>query len=251
MAGFLSSPRRRRRLAWAAAAASVIGGIAAVGVVWPNTGTSQQLAQHAGVNAVYVAPQSVPFDGVRGDAILRLEQQFVDHAVFRHDAGKSFDLVSPDLRGSFTRASWASGEIPVEPYPAEAVKEIRGKLLYSYPERVSLEVRFVPKDGAQVGEQAFDLIMQRSGPASAGRWVVTSWLPNGFGVAAPRAGGRREGFDLRPLPSGEGRLGAAWLALPAGLLGVGIALVGLLAVRGWYRHRRAVRAYEASRSTIA
>ena len=248
MAGLLSSARRRRRLALGAGAASVIGGIAAVGVVWPNTGTSQQLAQHAGVKAVYVAPQSVPFDGVRGDDILRLEQSFVEHAVLRHDVAKSFDLVSPDLRGSMTRARWASGDIPVEPYPAEAVKEIRGKLLYSDPERVSLEVRFVPKDGARVGEQTFDLVLGRSGPAGARRWVVTSWLPNGFGVAAPRAGGRANGIDLRPeASSSKGQLGAAWLALPAGLLGMGVALVGFLLARGWQRNRRAVRAYEASR----
>jgi hypothetical protein len=250
VAGLLSSPRRRRRLAWFAAVASVIGGIAVVGVVWPNTGTSQQLAQHAGVKAVYIAPESVPFDGARGDEILLLEQQFVDHAVFRHDVGKSYDLVSADLRGGMTRARWAGGEIPVEPYPAEAVKEIRGKLLYSYPERVSLEVRFVPKDGAQVGEQTFDLILGRSGPPGARRWLVTSWLPNGFGVAAPRAAGRRDGIDLRPQPSSKAKLGAAWLALPAGLLGVGLALVGFLAARGWHRHRRAIRTYKESRSTI-
>ena len=228
----------------------MIGGIVAVGVVWPNTGTSQELAQHAGVKAVYVAPQSVPFDGVRGDDILRLEQSFVEHAVFRHDVGKSFDLVSSSLRGSLTRAGWASGNIPVEPYPADAVKEIRGKLLYSYPERVSLQVRFVPKPGARVGDQTFDLVLGLAGPVGARRWVVTSWLPSGFGVAAPRAAGRADGIDLRPVSASKGQLGAAWLALPAGLLGLGVALVGFLAARGWHRHRRAVRAYQESRSTI-
>ena len=247
MAGLLSSPRRRRRPAWGGGAASLIGGIVAVGVAWPNTGTSQQLAQHAGLKAVYVAPQSVPFDGARGEEILRLERQFVEYAVFRHDVARSFDLVSPSLRGSMTRARWAGGDIPVEPYPAAAVKEIRGKLLYSYPDRASLQVRFVPKDGATVGEQTFDLVLGRSGPVGARRWVVTSWLPNGFGVAAPRAAGRRDGIDLRPPSSSKGQLGAAWLALPAGLLGVGVALVGFLAVRGWRRSRRAIRIYEASR----
>ncbi len=249
MARLLSSPRRRRRLAWGAGAASLIGGVVAAGLVWPNTGTSQQLAQHAGVKAVYVVPRSVPFDGDRGDEILRLEQKFVEHAVFRHDVGGSFDLVSPSLRSGITRARWASGDIPVEPYPAEAVKAIRGKLLYSYPDRVSLQVRFVPKADAQVGEQTFDLVIGRSGPAGSRRWLVTSWLPNGFGVAAPRAAGRANGIDLRPTSSSKGQLGAAWLALPAGLLGLGLALVCFLAVRGWHRQRRAVRAYKASRST--
>lgn len=58
MAGLLSSPRRRRRLAWGAGAASLVGGIVAVGIVWPNTGTSQQLAQHAGVKvSLHVVPR--------------------------------------------------------------------------------------------------------------------------------------------------------------------------------------------------
>ena len=116
-------------------------------------------------------------------------------------------------------------------------------MLYLYPDRVSLQVRFLPKDGAQVGEQSFDLVFGRSGPPGARRWLVTSWLPNGFGVAGPRATRRVDGIDLRPTSSGQGQLGAAWLALPAGLLGLG------LAARAWHRHRRALRSYKVSSST--
>lgn len=242
----LSSPRRRRRLAWSLGIGAAGAGIAILGVFWPNTGTSQQLAQHAGVKAVYVAPESVPFEGARGDDALRLEQQFVDRAVFRHDVAGAYDLVAPELRRGFTRARWATSDIPVEPYPAAAVKEVRGRLLYSYPERASLQITFVPKAGAAVGQQTFDLVLRRLGPATARRWVVGSWLPSSFG-AAPRAAGRRDGIDLRPV--GKGQLGAAWLALPAGVLGLLLlALVGL-GVRGWRRQRQAVRDYQFSRSS--
>ena len=250
MAGLLSSARRRRRLARGGGALAIAGGIAAVAVIWPNTGTSVQLPQHEGIKAVYVTPRSVSFAGARGDEVLRVQQRFVDHAVFRHDVAAAYDLVAPSLRGSLTRAQWATGDIPVEPYPEGAVKEIRGRLLYSYLDRVSLEVRFLTKPGAEVGEQTFDLVLRRVGPAAAGgseRWLVSSWLPSG-GIADPRAA-RRGGLDLTTAVAGKGQIGAGWLALPAAILGV--ALLGLagLGVRGWHRHRRAVRAYEAHRAT--
>lgn len=224
---------------------ALLGGIAVVAVRWPNTGTSSQVPQHEGLNAVYVAPRSVPLGRARGDEVLLLEQNFVEHAVFRRDVAKSFDLVSPDLRAGFSRARWATGEIPVEPYPAAAVKEIRGKLLYSYPEKVSLQIRFVPKDGATVPEQNFDLVVQQFGPAGARRWLVSSWLPSGVG-ARPRAA---TSIDLRAQPDAKAPLGAMWLALPGALVAIVVLLLVGVAVRGWLRHRRAMRAFLSSRSS--
>ena len=241
----LSSPRRRRRLAWGLAIGGVGAGIAVLGVVWPNTGTSQQLAQHAGTKRIYVTSRTVPFEGARGDDVLRLEQQFVERAVYRHDVAGAYDLVAPELRRGYTRARWATSDIPVEPYPAAAVKEVRGRLLYSYAERASLQITFVPKAGAGISQQTFDLMLHRIGPATARRWVVGSWLPSSFG-AGPRAAGRANGIDLRP--AGKGQLGAVWLAVPAGVLGLLLlALIGLGA-RSWQRQRRAARAYLLSRS---
>ncbi len=250
LAGTLSSPRRRRRLAWSGGALLVVGAAVAAGVIWPNTGHSVQLPQHEGVKAVFATPESVPFTGARGDAVLRVEQRFVDHAVFRHDVAAAYDLVTPSLRGSLTRERWAAGVIPVEPYPAAAVKEIRGRPLYSYDDRVSLEIRFLPKPGAAVAAQAFDLVLRRTLPTAAGGtagpWLVSSWLPTGL-IADPRAA-RAGGLDLASAQTGKGRIGAEWLLLPVAL--VGLALLGLagLGARGWLRHRRAVAAYEAHRA---
>ena len=221
----------------------------AAGVLWPNTGHSVQLPQHEGVKAVFQAPASVPFTGARGDAVLLVEQRFVEHAVFRHDVAAAFDLVAPSLRGSITRARWTSGAIPVEPYPAAAVRQIRGRLLYSYEDRVSLEVRFVPKPGAPVAKQAFDLVLHRELPqhgGTAGRWLVSSWLPTGL-IADPRAA-RAGGLDLASAQTGKGRIGAAWLLLPVALVGLALLALAGLGARGGLRHRRAVRAYAAHRA---
>lgn len=250
MAGLLSSHRRRRRLAWLGGVAAVGGALAAVAVIWPNTGRNAQLPQHEGVKAVYVAPESVAFDAARARAVLRLEQSFVEHAVFRRDVGKAYDLVTSDLRGGLSRADWADGTIPVEPFPGAAVKEIRGRLLYSYADRVSMQIRFVPKEGSGLGEQTFDLVMRRvaaTGGAGADTWQVSSWLPSGFG-SSPRTRSTSDGIDLRPKAGGHGQIAAAWLALPAGVLGVGILLVLFLAGRGWHRQRRALRDYHATRA---
>jgi hypothetical protein len=225
--------------------AAIFGAIAVAAVRWPNTGTSSQVPQHEGLKAIYVAPRSVPLGSARGEEVLLLEQNFVEHAVFRRDVEQSFDLVSPDLRAGFSRARWATGEIPVEPYPAAAVKEIRGKLLYSYPEKISLQIRFVPKDGATVSEQNFDLVVQQFGPAGSRRWLVSSWLPSGLG-GRPRAA---TSIDLRAQPAARAPLGAMWLALPGALVGIVLLLLVGLAARGWLRHRRAMRAFLSSRSS--
>lgn len=245
----LASPRRRRRLARGGALLAGAGALAAVGVIWPNTGSDSGLPQHAGVKSVYVRPQSVAFDDARARAVLALEQGFVEHAVFRRDVEQAYDLVAPELLGTMTRAAWASGAIPVEPFPGEAVKEIRGRLVYSYADRVSMAIRFVPKAGTGVDEMTFDLVMRRvgaSGGAGAGTWLVSSWLPSGFGVAAPRQ--QKATVDLLPEEAGrKGRISAGWLALPLAVLG-GALLVGLgVAGRGWLRHRRALRDYHATR----
>ena len=231
-------------MAWSLGAGAVGAGIAVLGVVWPNTGTSLQLAQHAGTKSVYVAPRNVPFEGARGAEALRLEQLFVDRAVFRHDVAGAYDLVTPELRRGFTRERWATSDIPVEPYPEAAVKEVRGRLLYSYPDRTSLQITFVPKSGAAVGRQTFDLVLRRIGPATARRWAVSSWLPSSFG-AAPRAAGHSDlGLPIRD----KGQLGAAWLAVPAGLLGLVLLALFGLGARSWHRQRRAARNYRLSRS---
>ena len=229
----------------------VAGSLAAAGVIWPNTGTSVQLAQHEGVKAVYVRPADVAFDDRRATAVLALERGFVEHAVFRRDVGRSYDLVTAELHGGLTRRRWAEGAIPVDPFPGEAVAEIRGRLLYSYSDRVSMQIRFVTKQGSSVGDQTFDLVMRRvaappaADPAGQGTWRVSSWLPTGFGGAAPRA--QKATVDLLPESAGQGRISAGWLALPLAVLGGALLTALAIAGRSWLRHRRALRDYLATR----
>src|SRR5215218_10553689 len=60
-------------------------------------------------------PRVSPADRAAINATLDV---FVNHAVKRKDVAKSYDVVTPALRGGMTRAQWTKGSIPVYPYPA-------------------------------------------------------------------------------------------------------------------------------------
>ena len=60
---------------------------------------------------------------------------FVNHAVKRKDVAKSYDVVTPELRGGMTRAQWSRGEIPVYPYPAAGRRFHEWTIQYRTPRR--------------------------------------------------------------------------------------------------------------------
>src|SRR5256885_10654368 len=118
MRTLLSSPRRRKRLAYAGVALALVGTAVGVGVTYPNTAHHVPQRFHGGPPKVVRTPSKAPFtpaDRRRAEAALQI---FVDHAVARRDPAVAYTVATPAISRGSTRKGWAAGNLPVYPYPA-------------------------------------------------------------------------------------------------------------------------------------
>jgi hypothetical protein len=243
----LSSRRRRRRAGWIGSLVALAGVLTFVGVHWSNTGRDLKSSfTNEPVQTVAANPQSMPFAGDERDQVRQVAAHFVATAVVRRHLDQSWELTAPALRKGFTRAQWLSGEIPVVPYPAEAVALVKSKLDYSYAGRVGLRVAIFPKAGFKVRAQTFEIELQNLGGQAHPRWLVSYWAPAG-GQGIPNQPADPSG---RPVTySAPKGIGAIWLLVPVALIaGSIIVLLLSLAIRGRLRRARAERAYSSSSS---
>jgi hypothetical protein len=245
MRRLLASSRFRRRSAWLAVCLAVAGTVAFVGIHFSNTGHS--VPQHFSGKPRLVAqsPKTDVFTNAERRQVRAVAVQFIESAVFRKHVGNSFPITTSGLRQGASRAEWASGTIPIVPYPAKAVETVRWRVNYSYADEVGLKVAFYPKPASGVDRQVFDIALQNHGTATAPHWLVSYWAPSG-GVQLSRADPRARSIDATP-PTAA--LGAIWLLVPVGLIVGGlVGVVTFLVVRGRIRHARAVRLYRSSSS---
>lgn len=90
-----------------------------------------------------------PADRAAAEATL---DRFVRTAVIRRDAEEAWDLATPQMQASSSRAAWKRGELPVVPYPAEQFRDSGATLKYSYRGVLGYDVLVLPKSsrGKQV-----------------------------------------------------------------------------------------------------
>jgi hypothetical protein len=242
VSGFLSSPRRRRRLMRVGLVATVAGSAALVGIFFSNTG-HKNASHFSNGRPQLVAPnpQSVPYTPREQREVGVVAQQFVATAVLRNHPERSYDLTDAAFHQGMTRAEWRTGNIPVVPYPRKALAVVKWKLDYSYKDRVGLKVSFQPKRTATVGGMVFNIELHRAGTPGHRRWLVGYWTPAGLEGPAPV----RQG-PVGALPQPRAGLGEGWLLVPVGLvLGLMLLAPTVLVVRGWRRRVQADRAYGA------
>lgn len=223
-----------------AAVALAVTGLSLLGVFLSNTGHKVPSVFTAGpVARVAPNPKANPFTADERRLVRAVAARFVSSAVYRKNVGDSWEITTAELRQGMSHAAWASGSIPVVPYPGDVVAEVRWRLDYSYPKEVGMKVAFFPKPGADVERQVFDIALQNVGNAAKPKWLVSYWSPSGgASLSAAAAGGQRfpasSGGSIRPI----------WLLAPVGLiLGSMLALLLGLGVRGKIRASRATRAY--------
>ena len=249
----ISSPRRRRRLAWATVFVLLGGGLVAAGIHWPNTAEQHPSVVQPGKVRVYHEPKSVKLTNASRAEALATAANFVKTAVARRHVERSWRLVSSSLRQGYTLSEWQKGEIPVVPYP---VAQARWKLDYTYANTVGLQVLVFPEAGSGQRPNLFHMELKRGGDPTHRRWLVDSWTPSGVAnpalqapTAAPGRGGGGSGglalpsLDPAVVGGGESRLGAAWLFVPLALFGIVPVVLAVFGVRNWRRSRRAERAY--------
>lgn len=242
----LSSPRRRRRLAWGGSALFLVAAVLALGVMYRNTARSLETPPPSDPARAYREPKHVALTPEQRARAFATVASFVRTAVARARVGDSYDLVARNLRAGFTRREWAKGDIPIVPYPVAAAG---WKLQYSYEHAVGVQVLLYPRRGAGLRPGLFLIELTPVGSGQRRRWLVSSWVPVGAQrpPAAQRVG---VGGVGRPASNVGGRsvLGTPWLAVPLGLLALIVLVPLAVGVRGWYRSRRALRAYAGSRS---
>jgi hypothetical protein len=172
-------------------------------------------------------------------AINRTLDAFVASAVKRHDAGASYDLVTPQLRAGTSRAAWAKGSLPVYPYPARGTSFHDWTIDYVLRNDVAFELMFQPGRGSKLDPIAFSGEVKKI----RGRWLVDSFYPAAtFAAHGAKVVGPRD-FTAQTYgnDAGESRLSAVWFAVP-GVLIAGILLVPLaMLLVGWRRGRKARR----------
>ncbi len=223
----------------------LVGGvIAVVAIRYGNTGDKLQRPHGGPVQQPVAVPRTVHRSIHSIDQIRDVAAHFIETAVYRRHLDDAYDLAAPILKAGISRQEWRTGNIPVVPYPASQVSEIKWTLDYSFPRRLGMKVALMPQPNAPRTGLVAHMELMSVGKGAHRRWLVDSWVPMGGGQELQRA--------VQPLGQGSGpspspRLSAAWLLVPIGLICGLILLVPIwLGVRGWVRHNRATRAYSSS-----
>jgi hypothetical protein len=245
--GYLSSPRRRRRLAWGSGIVSFVGGLVAVALLWPDVERPPETMSTEPA-VVITEPANVPLTKEARAATIGVANVFLKTAVKRDHPERSWEVVHPALREGYTKASWATGDIPVIPYPVDAAIY---RLDYSHPNLVGWKVSVYPPKGSTQQPMTFYMDVTFSGAAGERRWRVSNWSPasmlstaSGGGAAAQGSGAfaidRPVGDDL------ESRINPAWLLLAFVPLGFVVLVVGAKGVRDWRRTAAVERSYRST-----
>jgi hypothetical protein len=237
----VSSPRARRRLAWLAGAALVIGAIAGASALLPSRNpalaTDETPAATGSKQApAYIQPKTVPVPREELNALL---DAFIPAVIARKDLARGWNLVTAGARGS--RAEWMRGTTPFHSFQARAERYHGWSVNYSYPGDVGFDIFVPPKDPADVS-MAFRGEAKREG----GAWKIAVFYPQATFQPVGKKAYVWADTDLQPqVVSGaaaEGRLSAAWLLFPVGILAaVLVGGVGFAVARGLRSRARVKR----------
>jgi hypothetical protein len=246
---FLSSPRRRRRLAWLAAIAAFGGGLTAVVVL--VTGPANRIGvRPARPGAPQVVERRPRVHLARGE-IRRVHDvavRFIDTAVRREHVEDSWKITDASMKAGFTRGEWAKGNIPAPPFPADSPRYAPYHVLYSFPADVALTFALLPEhDHPEYGPASFivELVNRH------GRWLVSSFTPASSGsLDQVQQRGELKNDVTRNVPAPDkAQLNAWWLIVPA-ISVVSLALIVPLSflARNRLRRARVARLYNSSSS---
>jgi hypothetical protein len=102
-------------------------------------------------------------------AIRVLLRSFVPEAVGREHPGRAWDLATPTMRSTTTRADWRQGSLPVFPFPVRRTTYGIRPITVG-PDDVTFDLMLQPRPGSSVGVEVYTSEVRRIG----GRWLVDS-----------------------------------------------------------------------------
>ena len=209
-------------------------------VHWSNTSHVHYPKTRPGKPTIVAAPVPADFATAKREGVLRVAAEFVNTAVRREHVDVSYDLASPALRTGYTRKTWATQDIPVQPYPLMSAKY---KLKGSFIDSVWLQVAVYPdRKHKSVQAAVFDLTLKPYSDGNARRWLVDSWAPAGYqGMPSPPASARGSLAQVEY----KGGLSQRWLFVPISAFAFGLMLLAAIGVRGWWRGSRALKRYKS------
>jgi hypothetical protein len=225
-------------------AAALIAVAVFVGIRYANTGAKLEKPTGGPVQTVPPTPKTVNRSAAEMAKVRGVAEHFILTAVYRRHLDEAWALAAPSMRQGMTLSDWRTGNIPVVPYPAKDVAEIKWRLDYSFRKLVGMKIALVPKPHATQTGLVASMELTAVGTGQDRRWLVDAWVPLGGGQDLRRA--------IRPVGSSQTastqpRLSSIWLILPFAIIGgIMLALPVGLGVRGWRRQARAQRAYSST-----
>ena len=191
-------------------------------------------------------PKLSPADRAAINATLDV---LVNHAVKRKDIAKSYDVVTPAMRGGMTRAQWAKGSIPVYPYPAAGRRFHKWTIQYRTKDEVAIELILAPtaRYKRKLGQFLFHVYLQ----PSKGRWLVDSFMPGATFAPEGKAPVVQAAADFGATPGGQTynrttgarkhapvQVSSHFILIPFAVLGLLLAGVAAWGITQWIRARR-------------
>jgi len=170
----LSSPRRRRRLAWLAAVV-VLGGVAALVVsLLPTHGSG--LPRHTARGAPTFTLGTQPRAEARAQAaaaeiVQPLASTFVSELAARRRLASAYALLAPGLRAHYSLADWEAGRDLPLPAIAHGYADTSTLVSFTGPTLVGVVASATPKAAAATGSDIETLLAVRF-VKTRGRWLV-------------------------------------------------------------------------------
>jgi hypothetical protein len=171
---FWESHRNQRIALWIGLGILMVGVAVATFRFFGNTGTSLERPLSEADAQLYVPRKQMKVDA----AARRVAGEWILTSVARKNLAEGYRLTHPELRQGMTLKQWLTGNIPVQPYPADQLDQARFKVDESYEDEVYLEVALLPKAGVTIKPQIFFIGLKRLG-GKKGPWRVSYWLPYG------------------------------------------------------------------------
>ncbi len=111
--------------------------------------------------------------------VQRTAGEFILVAAGREDLAKAWKLTHPELRVQCgcTYKQWLTGNIPVQYYPTGDIETAAFDVEEITANEIYLRVLVLPKKGANVKPQVFDIGLKRHKAAKSASWLVNYWAP--------------------------------------------------------------------------
>jgi hypothetical protein len=226
----------------------VAGGVAVAAIVLPrgekpdhSVSSPPSAAERATLSA---KPHPIHLTRADRSGIRDTISFFVSTAVARRHPERAWPIAGPGLREGLTKRQWATGNIPVVPYPAAGVTLLNVQSLERG--RALVDVVLRPQSTSGLVSKTFEIELRRSARLHEG-WTVAAWVPEGVSESQIALESRNTPASVVAAAYKAPHFSTNLIFIPLGVLLGGLILVPAgLFVREKYLYRRAEADYRAS-----